>query len=134
MSQNVDFIGDCGIPSMSSPKFALSSSKGINEGESVSIQGNTDLSRCIMGYDGACVYGIKLILNDPWSMWTFLISVDAQGPGVGTPGLILYFTDQSGDTYTLTIVTSTRTSHSVAYNSRQPAIMTIEWTSFTTFA
>src|SRR5260370_32789367 len=87
MSQNVDFIGDCGIPSMSSPKFALSSSKGINEGESVSIQGNTDLSRCIMGYDGACVYGIKLILNDPWSMWTFLISVKYNiSPGVPTPG------------------------------------------------
>ena len=40
---------------------------------------------------------------------------------------ILYFTDQSGDRYLLTVFYHARKTHKLGYNSQAPAIMKIEW-------
>jgi hypothetical protein len=56
------------------------------------------------------------------------VNVDAQGPsGFGSGSMYLAFTDQTGDTYKLSIYSSTRSIHTVRYNSEKPAIFKIQW-------
>lgn len=115
------FIGNCG------QNGEITSQVGLQVNEQVSINGNTDLHLCIQGESNACVYAISLALNSgPFEK--YVLNVDAQGPyGMFSGSMDLYFTDQTGDTYELTITDSHRKMHTVSYNSNQPAIVKISW-------
>ena len=41
--------------------------------------------------------------------------------------MYLHFTDETGDRYALSIYSSSRSVHTVRYNSQKPAIVKIEW-------
>lgn len=98
----------------------------LSPGDSVSINGSTDLSTCIVGNSQARVYTIDLI--NQAGPFDYVLDVLAQGPsGITSGSLYLHFTDQTGDTYKLQIFSSTKEQHTVAYNSDQPGIVKIQW-------
>ena len=114
------FEGTCGQNS-----FATSE-EGLQVNSSVQLNGSTDLSNCMQANDNACVYGITLT-QSPGS-YDYVLMVDAQGPkGIGSGAMHLYFTDKTGDVYSLEIDSSTRSTHTVRYNSNNPAIIEIKW-------
>lgn len=98
----------------------------LNPGDQVEINGSVDLSTCIVGNSEARVFSITL--QKQAGFFSYVLDVVAQGPsGVFSGWLYLYFTDQTGDTYSLGIFSSTKQQHTVAYNSDQPGIVKIEW-------
>lgn len=114
------FTGACGNNS------SATSNQGLQNNSTVQLNGNTDLSGCITANGGACVYGITLT-GSPGT-YDYVINVDAQGPsGFGSGSMYLYFTDETGDRYSLSIYSSTRSTHTVRYNSQKPSIFKIEW-------
>lgn len=114
------FTGHCGENSSASSKEGL----GVNC--DVELNGNTDLESCIQGNDGARIYGIKLT-GSP-GIYDYVLEVDARGPeGFGSGSLHTRYTDQTGDKYYLYIYSSTRSTHTLRYNSQKPIIMKIEW-------
>lgn len=110
--------------------FATSKA-GIAVGDNMVINGLKSLSSIIKFNDGGCVYGIRLIRNPSFfSLWQYEyeIEVDAEGPrGFGSGRGYLRFTDMTGDTYSLSIESSTRKKHVVDYRSEQPYIVKVEW-------
>lgn len=95
-------------------------------GEQVAINGSTDLSTCIVGNSGACVYSITLQPNAGFN--SYVLNVVAKGPkGPGSGWLNLWFTDQTGDKYKLGILDSNKKQHTVSYDSNKPGIVKIEW-------
>src|SRR5688572_9520604 len=98
------FTGNCGQNS------SATSVTGLQNNQTVQLNGNTDLSSCIQANDGACVYGITLT-GSP-GIYDYVLNVDAQGPsGFGSGSMYLAFTDETGDTYKLSIYSSTRSTH-----------------------
>ncbi len=76
--------------------------------------------------DEAKVFAIHL--DKASGVYEYCLSVDAQGPkGMFSGSMYLYFTDQSGDRYLLTVFDHARKTHTLQYNSAAPAIMKIEW-------
>lgn len=125
-----DFVGSCGEGSASGVPMVVSSPKGLQPNEQVSVNGNTDLSACLVGNDGACVYSITLNAK-PGVLYDYDIVVDARGPsGFGSGSIYLAFTDQTGDTYKLSVYSSSRSKHTVSYNSQKPAITKIYWSDY----
>lgn len=119
-----DFVGPCGeakdVPSK------VTSEKGLQPNEQVSVNGNTDLSTCLISNDGGCVYSITLT-GSP-GIYDYVLNIDAQGPsGIFSGSFYLAFTDESGDTYYIFIYSSTRSVHTLRYNSEKPAIKAIYW-------
>ena len=112
---------DCG-----SVNGAATSTTGLQPGAQAAINGNTDLSSCILGNSNGKVYGIRLVYDA--GVYDYRVDVDAQGPsGIGSGSIHLKFTDQTQDVYKLKITSSTREEHTVAYNSAKPSIVKIEW-------
>lgn len=115
-----EFKGRCGADS------CAVSERGLQPNEVVKLNGNIDLSTCMTANDGGCVYGITLT-GSP-GFYDFVVNVDAQGPrGFGSGSMYLHFTDETGDRYALSIYSSSRSVHTVRYNSKKPAIRKIEW-------
>lgn len=103
------------------------SDKGLQPYETVTMDGNLDLSTIMIGNGGACVYSIELNRSSS-VVWEFVIDVVAQGPsGMFSGSMYLAFRDQSDDVYYLSIFRSHRASHVLQYNSDKPAITTIYW-------
>lgn len=124
-----DFTGECGEGKEKGSPRSVSSSKGLQPNEQASVNGNTDLSTCLIGNGNARVYYITMT-GSPGS-YDYVVNVDAQGPsGFGSGYLHLAFTDESGDTYYLKIYSSTRSVHTVRYNSESPAIKKIYWSDY----
>lgn len=99
----------------------------LNPGDEVMINDSIDLSSCIVGNSGARVYSVTLARQAP-ILYDYVITVDAEGPhGVFSGWMHLYFTDRTGDRYALGIFKSERLQHTVAFNSSDPGIVTIEW-------
>ena len=99
-------------------------------GQSLKINGTSDLSDIIKFNNGGCVYSISLIKNPSFSLWgyEYEIEVMAQGPsGLGTGSGYLRFTDKTGDTYSLSITDSSKKKHVVDYKSSDPEITRVEW-------
>jgi hypothetical protein len=118
-----NFVGACG-EAISSPNTATAQGR-MEPFMEASVNGSAP-NVCVVGNDGAKVYGITLTKNA--GIYDYIITVDAQGPsGVFSGSFYLAFTDQSGDTYHLSIYSSTRELHTVSYNSSQPSIVTIAW-------
>ena len=114
------FTGQCGQNS------TATSTTGLQVNQAVQLNSNTDLSSCIQANGGACVYGITLT-GSP-GIYDYVLNVDAQGPsGFGSGSMYLAFTDETGDTYKLSIYSSSRSTHTVRYNSEKPAIFNIQW-------
>ena len=120
MAGFANFTGQCGNNSEAVCDV------GLQVNQQVELNGNADLSPCMTANDGACVYGITLT-GSP-GIYDFVVNVDAQGPsGFLSGSMYLAFTDQSGDTYKLSIYSSYRSVHTVRYNSEKPAIMKMQW-------
>ncbi len=99
---------------------------GMTVNSEVTINGSSNLYDIIKFNNKGCVYGITLT-GSP-GLYDFVLSVDAQGPeGVLSGAGYLAFTDKSGDTYKLSIYSSTRSVHTVRYNSEKPEIVKIQW-------
>jgi UDP-2,3-diacylglucosamine pyrophosphatase LpxH len=114
------FTGKCGENS------SAVSAAGLQPTESVVLNGKTDLSSCMIANNNAAVFGIRL--DKTSGLYEYQLSVDAQGPkGINSGFMWLYFTDQSGDRYLLSVFDHTRKTHTLKYNSQAPAIMKIEW-------
>ena len=114
------FTGNCGENS------SAVSTAGLQPNDVVVLNGKTDLSSCMVANDKAAVFGIRL--DKVSGIYEYKLSVDARGPkGAFSGSMYLYFTDQSGDRYLLTVFDSTRKTHTLRYNSSAPAIMKIEW-------
>ena len=121
---SVNFNGGCGEASGSVPNSATST--GMQPFQTATVNGGPP-SNCVIANDGGTVYGIT-ILNIAGPIYDYQISVDAQGPsGWDSGSMYLAFTDATGDTYYLSIYSSTREIHTVDYNSSSPAIVTIWW-------
>lgn len=119
---SVNFTGGCG-EAASIPNNATSS--GMAPYQTATVNGNPT-SNCIVGNDGATVFGITLVQTT--GTYAYQVLVDAQGPsGFGSGSFYLGFTDASGDTYYLSIYSSSRAQHTVDYNSSAPNIVTIWW-------
>lgn len=114
------FTGNCGNNSVAT------SQAGLQVNSQVQLNGNIDLSGCMTFNDGGCVYGITLT-GSP-GIYDYVLNVDAQGPkGAFSGSGYLAFTDLTGDTYRLSIYSSTRSTHTVRYNSSNPTIVKIQW-------
>jgi UDP-2,3-diacylglucosamine pyrophosphatase LpxH len=114
------FSGQCGQNS------SAVSAAGLQVGQAATLNGSADLSRCMIANDNGAVFGIQLQKVE--GLYQYQINVDAQGPkGLFSGSMYLYFTDQSGDRYLLTVLDSNRKIHTLQYNSQAPAIMKIEW-------
>lgn len=99
---------------------------GMTVNSEVSINGSSNLYDIIRFNNNGCVYAITLT-GSPGA-YDYVINVDAQGPkGFGSGSGHLAFTDKSGDTYKLSIYSSTRSVHTVRYNSQKPEIVKIDW-------
>jgi len=124
-----DFTGACGEGSTRGTPMVVASTKGLQPNEQASVNGNTDLSTCLVGNGHACIYSITMT-GSP-GIYDYVVNVDAKGPsGFGSGSIYLAFTDESGDTYYLYIYSSTRSVHTVRYNSSKPAIVKIYWSDY----
>ncbi|MDJ0287329.1 hypothetical protein ACFCVS_15805 [Bacillus altitudinis] len=101
----------------------------LQPGGQVSINNSVDLSRCIVGHNKARVFSIALErIDSPYLGFKFQIKVIAEGPsGIISKPIYLFFTDDTNDTYSLSISDSSIKEHTVKYNSIKPEINTIEW-------
>jgi predicted phosphodiesterase len=87
------FTGKCGQNS------SAVSVAGLNPGESVLLNGKSDLSSCMVANDNGAVFGIRL--DKISGIYDYQLSVDAQGPkGAGSGYMYLYFTDERGFLFT----------------------------------
>ena len=119
-------ITDVAFTGAAGQNSSATSAMGLQANETVSINGKTDLSSIIQANDGGCVFGIKLTTS-PW-LYDYVVEVDARGPkGLTSGSMYLNFTDETGDTYALRIFDSSRRTHTVTYNSKQPTITKIRW-------
>jgi hypothetical protein len=119
-AQQGHFTGRCGENSHAT------SAAGLQPGQSVVLNGSRDLSHCMVANNNAAVFSISL--SQISGLYSYQVTVDAQGPeGAFSGSMYLYFTDQSGDRYLLTVFKHARDRHTVSYNSRAPAIVKIEW-------
>jgi hypothetical protein len=121
MASYADFTGGCGQNQQATSSTALQLNQGVR------LNGNTDLSGCMTANDGGCIYGITLLIaTNP--LYEYCLNVDGQGPsGAGSGSMYLLFTDQTNDTYSLSLYSSKRKMHTVSYNSDKPAIWKIQW-------
>lgn len=122
MGTSADFTSsDCGKVNGLATGPALKPGAGV-----LAINGNTDLSSCVVGNYGGCVYQIYLAKHD--GHWGYEIWVEAQGPsGAGSGSIWLTFGDESGDHYLLRIYSSTKKWHYLRYNSDKPGITSLNW-------
>jgi hypothetical protein len=115
-----DFEGNCGNNN------SATSTHGLQVNQQVRLNDNSDLSSCVTANDGACVYGITLT-GSP-GIYDYVVNVDGQGPrGIGSGSMYLAFKDETGDVYYLSIYSSSRSVHTVRYNSDKPAIFAFRW-------
>src|SRR5579875_701020 len=127
MSGFADFSGECG-QGEDKPKLAKSQYH-LQVNQQVKLNGNTDLSSCVVANDGGCVYGITLT-GSP-GIYDYVVNVDAQGPsGFGSGSMYLAFKDETGDVYYLSIYSSHRSVHTVRYNSKNAAIVAFKWSNY----
>lgn len=112
---------DCGKTTGQATGPALLPGTGL-----LAINGNTDLSGCVVGNYGACVY--QVYTSQSSTAFGYEIWVQAQGPsGVGSGSIWLTFVDQSGDPYGLRIFDSTKKWHFVRYSSKKPGLTSMNW-------
>lgn len=97
------------------------------QGEWVSINGSTDLSKVIIGNSGAFVYSIRLDRSIlPGVFYT--LSIDGQGPsGLGSGSMYLYIEDEGGFTEYKQFWSSQHHTLTIDYNGTKAGIRRISW-------
>lgn len=121
-----NFQGDCG--ECTSGYYQAACTGGMQVNQSATVNGNSP-QNCVVANNGATVYQIELV--PVAGIYDFQVRVDAQGPsGPFSGSMYLAFRDQTGDTYYLSIYSSTREWHEVSYNSSSPAITNIYWSDY----
>jgi hypothetical protein len=104
---------------------ATAVSTPLEVGDTVTIDGSSDLSSCVVGGSNACVFSISLEEGD---VYEWAIGIDAQGPeGIGSGSLNLTFVDGTQDAYKIEILSSSRKHHSLEYDSTMPGITQFSW-------
>lgn len=88
---------------------------------------NAPYSTAYKGSTSQPQYVIPTISNiftekNSFSIYAWRITVISQGGQI-----TLYFTDETGDEYKLSILNPTEFPHHVSYNSKQPAIVKVRW-------
>ncbi|AGJ59495.1 hypothetical protein F750_7071 (plasmid) [Streptomyces sp. PAMC 26508] len=120
VSEFADFTGTCG------ENQGATSATGLKVNQKVRVNGEADLSSCVVGNNEACVYGIQLSrISHP--LYSYSISVDAQGPRNAFGSFYLAFKDQTGDVYHLRVFDSRRNTHSVMFNSSNAPLTEFKW-------
>ena len=121
----VEFSGDCGEANSTIHK--ITSLTGMNPGDIAALPGgSTDLSTCIAANDDGRVFSVKIVSSP--GMYDYRIEIDCQGPkGAGSGNMYLRFIDKTNDYYDIYIYSSTRSWHTISYNSSNPAIVAICW-------
>jgi hypothetical protein len=117
-----DFI--CNTPGQ---KSNAQSTIGLQIGHYVSINGSTKIEDFIQGEDDASVYSIQLSIKSG-GFYNYRLTVNGKGPKGGIfSTLSLYFTDATGNTYSLNLTSSTRKDHVVDFDSVDSRITNIAW-------
>ncbi len=99
---------------------------GLKPGDYVVVNGSQDLQNIITGNNEAKVFTIQLA-EDP-GVYDYILEVSGEGPsGITSGSFSLHFTDQSSDTYGLSLWQHKKMTHTVAYNSESPDIVKIMW-------
>lgn len=114
-----DFTGKCG------PKSSATSDVGLQPGGQVRLNGKEDLQDCIVGDNGAYIEWIRL--DTGAGVYDYVITVYGRGPSGAFKHMDLTFTDETGDSYSLSLYSTTVETHTVRYNSHKPAIKLITW-------
>ncbi|WP_063041985.1 hypothetical protein [Nocardia grenadensis] len=131
MSDYADFHGPCGESKDKHNPKVVTSQSHLQRDQEVRLNGNSNLSTCIVGNNNAKVYGISLTESASSVYYRYTIYVDAEGPhGFGSGSLYLAFKDETDDVYYLSIFRSDRMRHSVSFDSDAPAIKEIYWCDF----
>lgn len=100
---------------------------GMPIGSSVTINNSTELQKWIYRANNGMVFEISLN-KKKYLVYDWLVYVKAQGPDIGlTTSLKLYFTDMTGDEYSLDIMSSKQKSHFLYFTSDNPNIKSIRW-------
>jgi hypothetical protein len=121
-----DLIVEFSCPGVGKNSLAMcTKAGGMPVNSIVSINGTTDLQNIVQFERSGRVYEIRLKYSPGY--YDYVVEVDAQGPRGGTGSGHLKFTDASNDTYNLSIYSSTRSVHTVRYNSKKPNITLINW-------
>lgn len=101
-------------------------------GESVTVNGSTDLSSVLTDKDDSKVFSIKLNKSsDP--LYAYVITVDGQGPDAGWDPtkagetLVLKFYNKKEEIDFLTLYDSDRKEHTMRYSSDAPYVTKITW-------
>ena len=107
-------------------------SDGLKLDQYVSINGSPDLRDCIKGEDGAEVSSIYMEKKGGGTYnLDYRLTVTGKGPNGGffdlTSMFTLYFTDGTGDTYSLNLYKSGIGDHVVDFSSEDPRITNIAW-------
>ena len=106
------------------------------EDQLTSING-TELKDIITFNDGGYIdsFYTKYVGNDcdcgcPSPIYDYKIYANGRGPkGLTSGSGHLHFTDESDDTYDLSLWLHAEQTHDVSYNSKQPTIVKISWNS-----
>jgi hypothetical protein len=105
---------------------AVAAHGSLFPGDTVQINGDTDLSGVIAGKSNACIHSIKLVTSGGY--YDFKLEVDGQGPkGFRSGTLDLTFVDENNTSYNLMLFDSTRKKHTLRYDSDRPGIKEIHW-------
>ncbi len=100
--------------------------EGMMVNSEVAINNSSNLQDFIKFNNQGCIFSITLT-GSP-GIYDYVLTVDGQGPSGLTSGSgYLRFTDKTGDKYHLSLYSSTRSAHTLRYNSKQPEIVKIEW-------
>jgi hypothetical protein len=97
------------------------------QGESLSINGSTDLSQVVVGNSGARVYSIRLDRSSlPGVFYTLFI--DGQGPaGLGSGSMYVYLEDEGGFTEYKQFYSREHHTLTIDYNGTKAGIRRISW-------
>lgn len=110
-----------------SAMVAIDSNGGLNVNQEVVLEGVPALESFVHGSDKAKAFSIRMTVPSG-SIYSYEIIVDGEGPeGILAGSWYLHFTDDSGDTYTLSLYDHTRKSHTLGFNSDSPRITKIRW-------
>ena len=106
---------------------ALAVGGSLFQGESVSINGSTDLRKIIVGNSGACVYSIRLE-RSPLPGVFYRLYIEGQGPaGWGSGSMYVYIEDEGRFTEYKTFFSREHHVLTIDYNGTKAGITRISW-------
>jgi hypothetical protein len=98
----------------------------MNQGSQLSLNGNADLSGCIVGPSGGFVQKITYEHHTGPARGSAIYAY-GQGPkGTGSGSITLYFLTEAGDTHTLSLTSSSLECHSDLFQDNTPIIQ-VTW-------